>query len=97
MRIALDAMGSDAGATRPTVPPSAGDLIISELMANPDAVGDADGLPEFSIEVPRQKEHGDFSCNAAMLLAKRLRKNPREIAEALKKRLGNADGLIAHP
>jgi arginyl-tRNA synthetase len=69
------------------------EVALRELL---EAVGDADGLPEFSIEVPRQKEHGDFSCNAAMLLAKRLGKNPREIAEALKKRLGNADGLIAH-
>jgi arginyl-tRNA synthetase len=60
-----------------------------------DAVGDADALPEFVIEVPRQKEHGDFSCNAAMLLAKRLRKKPREIAEDLKLRIGDADGLIA--
>jgi arginyl-tRNA synthetase len=60
-----------------------------------DAIGDADALPEFVIEVPRQKEHGDFSCNAAMLLAKRLRKKPREIAEDLKIRLGDADGLIA--
>ena len=60
-----------------------------------DAVDDSDALPEFAIEVPRQKEHGDFSCNAAMLLAKRLRKKPREIAEELKDRLGNADGLIA--
>ena len=60
-----------------------------------DAVGDTDPLPDFAIEVPRQKEHGDVSCNAAMLLAKRLRKKPREIAEELKTRLGDADGLIA--
>lgn len=58
------------------------------------AVGDAEALPEFAIEVPRQKDHGDFSCNAAMLLAKRLGKKPRDIAEDLKARLGDADGLI---
>ncbi len=60
-----------------------------------DAVDDSDSLPDFVIEVPRQKEHGDFSCNAAMLLAKRLRKNPREIAEDLKSRLAESGGLIA--
>jgi arginyl-tRNA synthetase len=60
-----------------------------------DEVGDTDALPEFVIEVPRQKEHGDFSCNAAMLLAKRLRKKPREIALELSARIGDADGLIA--
>lgn len=60
-----------------------------------EAAGDDAPLPEFAIEVPRQKEHGDFSCNAAMLLAKRLRRKPREIAEALAGRIGNAGGLVA--
>ena len=45
------------------------------------AAGDPGGLPDFAIEVPRQKDHGDFSCNAAMLLAKRLDRKPREIAQ----------------
>jgi arginyl-tRNA synthetase len=69
------------------------EVALRELL---DAIGDTDPLPEFVIEVPRQKEHGDFSCNAAMLLAKRLRKKPREIAEDLKTRLGDADGLITN-
>ncbi|MAG32080.1 MAG: arginine--tRNA ligase [Deltaproteobacteria bacterium] len=60
-----------------------------------DAAGDSGGLPDFAIEVPRQKDHGDFSCNAAMLLAKRLRQKPREIAAELKARLGDAGGLVA--
>lgn len=68
------------------------ELALRELL---DAVDDSDALPDFAIEVPRQKEHGDFSCNAAMLLAKRLRKKPREIAEDLKSRLADANGLIA--
>ena len=57
--------------------------------------GDTEKAPDFVIEVPRQKDHGDFSCNAAMLLAKRLRKKPREIAEDLRARLGDGGGLIA--
>lgn len=69
------------------------EVALRELL---DAEGDAEALPEFVIEVPRQKEHGDFSCNAAMLLAKRLRKKPREIALDLKARLGDANGLIAN-
>lgn len=68
------------------------DTALRELL---DAQGDSDPLPDYIIEVPRQKEHGDFSCNAAMLLAKRLGKKPREIAEDLKARIGDADGLIA--
>ena len=37
-------------------------------------------LPEFVVEVPREKGHGDFASNIAMLLAKEARKPPREIA-----------------
>lgn len=36
-----------------------------------------------SVEIPRQEEHGDFSTNAAMQLAGRLRRNPRELAARL--------------
>jgi arginyl-tRNA synthetase len=60
-----------------------------------DAAGDAAALPHFALEVPRQKDHGDYSCNAAMLLAKRLGRKPREIAEDLKARIGDAGGLVA--
>src|SRR3954464_11948929 len=35
------------------------------------------------IERPKQAQHGDFACNLAMQLAKRLKRNPREIAAAL--------------
>lgn len=65
------------------------------LRALLDAAGDRAEIPEFAIEIPRQKEHGDFSCNAAMLLAKRLGRNPREIAGELADRLGDAGGLVA--
>lgn len=58
------------------------------------AADDSGPLPDFAIEIPRQKEHGDFSCNAAMLLAKRLGRNPREIAVDLLARLGDAGGLV---
>ncbi len=60
-----------------------------------DAAGDAGDLPVFALEVPRQKDHGDYSCNAAMLLAKRLGQKPRGIAEDLKARIGDAGGLVA--
>ena len=35
------------------------------------------------LERPKQAEHGDFSSNVALQLAKTLRKNPREFAQAL--------------
>ena len=40
-------------------------------------------LPEFVIERPKERAHGDFSTNAAMLLAKAARSNPRALAQAL--------------
>ena len=57
--------------------------------------GDTAPPPAFTLEPPRLAEHGDFACNAALLLAKRLRRPPREIAERLAERLGDAAGLVA--
>src|SRR5690606_29213815 len=39
--------------------------------------------PDFVIERPKDRAHGDFSSNAAMLLAKPARSNPRAVAQAL--------------
>ena len=39
--------------------------------------------PDFVIERPKERAHGDFSSNAAMLLAKPARSNPRAMAQAL--------------
>ena len=38
---------------------------------------------EIEIEIPKDKNHGDFSVNTAMKLTKILRKNPRELATNL--------------
>ncbi len=44
----------------------------------------ADTLPpDFVVERPKTREHGDFATNAAMLLAKAARSNPRAVAQAL--------------
>ena len=56
--------------------------------------GDSDAIPEVSLEIPRQPEHGDFACSVAMGLAKRLRQSPRAIAEDLAARIGDAGGLL---
>jgi arginyl-tRNA synthetase len=34
-------------------------------------------------DIPKVESHGDFSCNAAMMLTKKLKKNPRQIAEEI--------------
>ena len=50
--------------------------------------------PAFALDVPRSPDHGDFACNAAMVLTKRLRRPPREIAQQLIDALGDAGGLV---
>jgi len=65
---------------------------VRELLA---AAGDSDAPPAFTVEPPRDAAHGDFACNAAMLLSKRLRKPPRAIADELVARLGDAGGVVA--
>ena len=41
-------------------------------------------IPDFTIEVPKEKAHGDFAANVAMLLAKEARLAPRQIAQIIK-------------
>lgn len=38
---------------------------------------------DFVVERTRSREHGDFACNVAMLLAKKAGRNPRELATAI--------------
>src|SRR5689334_11112528 len=47
---------------------------------------------EILIERPRDPAHGDFATNLAMQLAKRLKRKPRELAEALAAELRAALG-----
>ena len=55
---------------------------IDALRANGTVPADTAG-PDFVVERPKDRSHGDFSTNAAMLLAKPARSNPRAIAQAL--------------
>lgn len=36
-----------------------------------------------NLEVPRNRDFGDFSTNAAMVMARSAGKNPRELAQAI--------------
>ncbi|MDO4742986.1 MAG: arginine--tRNA ligase [bacterium] len=45
-------------------------------------------LPDFVIEVPADRSHGNYAVNAAMVWARVLKSNPRKIAETI---LKNAD------
>lgn len=44
---------------------------------------------KFSVDVPENATHGDYSTNVAMVLAKPLGKSPREIAERIKLEIEN--------
>lgn len=57
------------------------------LSAAGRAVADGDfppePLPDFSVEVPADRNHGDFAINAAMVWARAVKKAPRAIAEII--------------
>ncbi len=47
-------------------------------------------VPVVTLERPKVAAHGDIACNVAMQIAKRLKRNPREVAQGL------VDALLAH-
>jgi len=46
--------------------------------------------PPIAVERPRDPAHGDYATNIALVLAKALRRNPRELAQAIAASLGSA-------
>lgn len=48
-------------------------------------------LPEIQIDRTKDKAHGDFACNVAMMLARAAKMNPRQIATFIVESLSNAD------
>lgn len=62
---------------------------------------DLSSLPPFTVERPKQEEHGDFASNAALALAKAFTKegkpNPRKLAEDLRQEIGTGDGFLQNP
>ena len=56
---------------------------ITQLLASAAKTIAPDQAISIILDRPKSAEHGDFSSNLAMMLAKPLRQNPRAIAEAL--------------
>jgi len=52
-------------------------------------------VPEFVVERPKDRSHGDFSSNVAMLLARPAKSNPRALAQALVAALPPSDAIAA--
>jgi len=57
-------------------------------------LGSDQEIPGFTLEAPRNPDHGDFACNAAMLLARQLRQSPRAIADRIVAELSVGSGLV---
>jgi arginyl-tRNA synthetase len=58
-------------------------VIREDLISALERAAESLGLPpldDLTLEVPRQREHGDWSSNLAMRCAKPLARNPRELA-----------------
>jgi arginyl-tRNA synthetase len=62
--------------------------------AKEKGVLDFENIPEFVLEVPREKGHGDFATNIAMLLTKQAKKPPRQIAEIIVETLNKENTWI---
>lgn len=51
-------------------------------------------IPEFNIEIPNDRTHGDYAVNAAMVGAKVFKKSPRDIATAIVNNLDTKNTYI---
>ena len=52
-------------------------------------------FPAVIIGIPANPDHGDFSCNIAMQIAKAERKAPRQVAEIIIRLIGTGGGLLS--
>lgn len=49
------------------------------------------------VEVPKEAAHGDFSTASAMMLAKSLKRKPRDIAAEILSSIEDTEGILAEP
>ncbi|RZV49864.1 MAG: arginine--tRNA ligase [Sphingomonadaceae bacterium] len=66
--------------------------ILDELTAAGDLPDDLD-RKNIAVEPPRDPAHGDLATNAAMVLAKHAKSNPRALAEKIAPKLEAVDGV----
>lgn len=68
-------------------------LIQTALQSLKGSLNLPEQLPKIVIEAPKEKQHGDFASNIALVLAKILGQNPRELAAVLIKAMPPASFL----
>ena len=69
--------------------------ILEEASAEGSIALPAVEIPEPRVERPRNRDHGDWSTNVAMQLAKKASTKPRDLAELLVPRLEALDGVAS--
>ena len=69
--------------------------ILEEASAEGSLALPAAEIPEPRVERPRNRDHGDWSTNVAMQLAKKAGTKPRDLAELLVPRLEALDGVAS--
>ena len=69
--------------------------ILEEASAEGSLALSAAEIPEPRVERPRNRDHGDWSTNVAMQLAKKAGTKPRDLAELLVPRLETLDGVAS--
>lgn len=50
-------------------------------------------IPPIQIDVTKDKQHGDFATNIALIIAKKAQRNPREVAEWIKQALPPSENI----
>ncbi|MEM6903692.1 MAG: arginine--tRNA ligase [Pseudomonadota bacterium] len=60
-----------------------------ETLSSEGVLPDGLDLDRLTVEPPRDASHGDVSTNAAMVLAKQAKRNPRDIAGVIAERMSN--------
>ncbi len=53
-----------------------------------------DGIPEIMLEHPREKAHGDWATNIALVLASKVKMPPRAVAQAIVESLNDTQGYL---
>ncbi len=71
------------------------DYIIKPFEKALQAIGVED-VSILTFDIPKVAAHGDLSTNIAMLLAKKLGKPPRTIAQEIIEKLSFKDGIVSH-
>ena len=70
-------------------------IVALEVLVSKGVLPSDSDFTKVTAEPPKEPEHGDIATNAAMVLAKQARKNPREIATLLCEQLTQNDQVSA--